>query len=329
MAYRYIPMIKAKAGEIDALRNLSAQARARVLPLIHIGESLSPRFAPQIGTFWAGQMTVVDGSFNFQHSGSLNDFTTLVSALRQAGIPTMPSVGMSDPQIYQQAALSLADSNGAVVKASPGSLASLPTFLSGLSLNPGAVDLIIDVKHVASIDVPSYAGYLVSVFTQNAAILTAVRSVALAAGSAPKDHSSLNYGPNLVPRTDWLVWNAVRSNVPFQLDYGDYLTGHPDLTEPPGVAMASATVSARYTLDSYWLIIKGRSTGGPYGQPMGVQNQAHAGIIIAHQGFGGLNAWADGQITQAAAGAPKMGSRQKWAGFAANRHIELVANRLP
>jgi hypothetical protein len=329
MPHRYVPMIKAKAGEIEALRNLSAFARSRIMPVVHIGESLSPNFAKQLGTFWASQLTAVDGSFNFQSSGSLNDFTSLVSAMRQAGIPTMTSIGTADPHGYQQAARSLVDQNGAVVKASPGALVSLTSFMSGVGLNPSGVDLIVDVKHVASIDVPSYAGYLVSVFTQNIATLAVLRSVTLASGSAPKDHSSLSYGANLVPRTDWLVWNAVRSNVPFQLDYGDYLTGHPDLTEPPGVAMASATVSARYTLDNYWLIIKGRSTGGPYGQPMGVQYRAHAGIIVAYQGFGGLSAWADGQITQAAAGAPKMGSRQKWAGFAANRHIELVANRLP
>jgi hypothetical protein len=250
--------------------------------------------------------------------------------MRNSGVPTMPSYGPGDPAAYQQFARSMADAHGVVIKVSIGDISSAPVWLASQGIPASAVDLVIDMKHVASIDLPSYAGYITSVLQQNAQSLMQYRSVTLASAAAPKDHTPLKYGANRVPRTDWLLWSAVSLTTPFQLDYGDYLTGHPDLTEPPGVAMASATVSARYTLDTEWLIIKGRSTSGQYGLPMAQQYSAHAGLISSDPGFSGvIGSWADSQIMLAAAGAPKMGSRGKWSGFAANRHLWLVADRLP
>lgn len=328
--HRYIPLMKTKAGEIAALQNLSAAARARIMPLFHICEEVKPSFVPGLAGAWAGKLTAVDGSFNFGHTGMSTTMTALVLAMRNAGIPTMPCWGLSDPLPYQHAARTLVDGLGAVVKVSLATIASAPSLLHQLGLAPASVDLVIDLKHIASIDVASFAGYVTSVLAQNASALASFRSVTLAAAAAPKDHGSLILGVNRIPRTDWSLWSAVRTQLPFQLDYGDYLTGHPDLTEPPGAAMANATVSARYTLDNVWLIIKGRSTGGQYGIPMGQQYRAHAGLIANDPGFSGVSgAWADAQISQAAVGAPGMGSRAKWSGFAANRHMSLVADRLP
>jgi Beta protein len=329
MAYRYVPMMKTKAGETDALQNSSPTLRAKAMPLLHVCETVSPKFAKQLGAAWNGPLTGLDGSFNYQRSGSTATFSSLLSALRNEGVLCMPSLGLADPQPYQQVARSLVDENGLIIKSSLANLSAVAGFISTNALAPDDVDLVIDLKHVAAIDIPTFAGYVISVLNQNAPQLASLRTVTLAAAAAPKDHSSLAYGANVLPRTDWQLWSIVSNNVSFRLDYGDYLTGHPDLTEPPGVAMANATVSARYTLDNDWLVIKGRSTSGPYGQPMGVQYMAHAGVIVSHAGFGGVGAWADNQISQAASGAPKMGSRQKWAGFAANRHVELVANRMP
>jgi hypothetical protein len=193
-----------------------------------------------------------------------------------------------------------------------------------------AIDLVVDLKHIGSVDVASFGGYVASVIAQNASRLATFRSVTLAAAAAPKDRGALSRGVNRVPRKDWLLWNAVRPHVPIQVDYGDYLTGHPDLTEPPGAAMAKATVSARYTLDTDWLIIKGWSTGGQHGLPMRQQYRSHATLIANDPGFLGVpGVWADAQINQASSGAQGTASRGKWSGFAANRHLSWVADRLP
>lgn len=328
--YRYLPMMKTKAGEITALANLPAAVRQRLLPVFHICESVARSFAPSLISAWAGQLSAVDGAFNANQHQNATAFTTLIQAMRNGGIPAMPSVSFVDPMFYQQAAVSAIDTNGFLVKTSLPNLATTCGWVLNNGWSPSNIDLVVDLCHVGETDPATFGGYVAMMINQNGAALSAYRSVTLASGAAPKDHGLLTRGINMVPRRDWLLWTATAPTVGGQLDYGDYLTGHPDLREPPGAAMGNATVSARYTLDQTWLIIKGVATGGAYGQPMPQQHQAHAATIIAAPGFNGLvGCWADVEIAAAARSITGRSGRQKWSEYAANRHISLVADRLP
>jgi len=330
MNHRYIPLLKAKAGEVEALGNLTAAARTRILPLIHIGETLSPKFGQKFAVAWGSRSVGVDGSFNLTKSGSTTAYQQLVQTLRQAGTPAIPSVNPADPPAYTAAVSSLKDQNGLVLKTNLTNLIGSPAWVAQQGWNLQEIDLVIDLKSIAGVDPQMLSGYVLSVLQQGAQALAPFRSITLAASAAPKDHGSLNRGINRVPRGDWLLWQNTVTFSPLRLDYGDYATGHPDLTEPPGAAMANATVSARYSLDAEWLIIKGRSTGGAHGLPMASQYSSHANTISNDPNFGGVNGcWADNSVLHAASGGTGMGSRQKWAEISANRHISLVADRLP
>ncbi len=328
--FRYLPMMKAKAGEINALATLTPQARARILPVFHIGEGATNSFAPGLAAIWAGNLTGLDGSFNANHSGHATAFQTMLNGMRNGGIPTMPVVGMQYPAQYMAMATGLIDGHGHIVKATLAELPHVHAWVLSQGWNPNDIDLVINVGHLGGVDIASYAGYVDMVMRQSFAIYVHYRSVTLSAAAAPKDHSGLLRGNNVLPRSDWVLWNIVTQQVPFRLDYSDYLTGHPDLTEPPGPAMGSATVSARYTLDNAWLIIKGVQTGGAYGLPMATQHQSHANIIIGYNGFNHVTGcWADAEFQAAAANITRRSGRQKWSEYAANRHISLVADRLP
>lgn len=328
--FRYLPMMKTRAGEVTALTNLPPPVRGRILPVLHVCETVAAGFAPSLAAGWAGQLTALDGAFNANHQQNANAFTTLLQAMRNGGIPTMPSVSISDPLFYQQVAIASVDGNGLVVKTTLPNVAATCSWVASNQWATGSIDLVVDLRHIGDVDPGTFAGYVAMVLNQNAEALASFRSITLASGAAPKDHGAPVRGPNLVSRRDWALWSAVAPVVAQRLDYADYLTGHPDLTEPPGAAMGNATVSARYTLDHSWLIIKGVATGGAYGLPMRQQHQAHATAISATSGFNGLIAcWADGEIQQASASIAGRSGRQKWSEYAANRHINLVADRLP
>lgn len=134
-----------------------------------------------------------------------------------------------------------------------------------------------------------------------------------------------------MPRLEWRVWQGVSKSVPYQLNYADFASVHPDLTDPPGYVMPKATVSVRYAIDDHWIVIKGKPTSGKTGQPMAAQYRSHAKALTADPAFGGLKVacWADDRIQKIAGGAPGGGSRGVWAGLVANRHLSLVADRLP
>lgn len=327
--YRYVPAMKTKAGEITALENLPNAARDRILPLFHITEQLSASFLSGLVSVWSGRSAAFDGAYNFAQSGSTTTSIASIGYLRAAGVMAIPCWNIADPVAYQVAIASLVDARGAMVKTTLTSIAAVASNLAQLNVSTGLVDLVIVLPHLVSIDPQSFGAYVAYEIGSCSETLAQYRSVTLLGSAAPKDYSALAYGPNIIPRKDWQVWQIVHGQVANRIDYGDFMTAHPDLTEPPGVAMAKATVSARYTRDGDFLMVKGYSTTGPTGQPMGQQYRAHAGTIQATAGFAGVNAWADAQIALAAAGAPKLGSRSKWSAFAANRHISLVVDRLP
>jgi hypothetical protein len=323
-------MLKTKAGEINALDNLTPATKQRVLPVFHVTTTVSARFAPALGAVWAGNALAVDGSFSFNTGGSTAPFNALIRALRQAGVVTLPSIAINaDPRLIAAAA-AFVGPDGLLVRTTLTNLVEIQAWVQAHGWAPAQIDLLIDVGHVAAIPSALLAPVIANAIAQNIGPNSPYRSVSLVAASAPKDHGDLPRGRSNVLRADWALWQAVAPQVPFQLDYADYCSGHPDLTEPPGVAMASATVSARYTGQAHWLVIKGRSTGGAQGIPMEQQYRSHAAHYVGDPQFGGLlGCWADNRIRQINARATGPGNRQSWSEIAANRHIEMTVSQLP
>lgn len=329
MAYRYVPLIRSKAGEATALANLQPATKARVFPVVHLTSSVAASFVDRLVAGWAGHAIAIDGLFNFSETGSAADLLNVVTDLRAGGVPALPSIEMAASTAYIAAALPLAATYGAVVKVRLGDLPTLIAWCAASGLPANHVDIILCAGHL-----PAFGAGVIDPVVVNALQTFpgagTWRSVTVASSAAPKDHTGLALGPNVVPRLDWQLWQNVHASAPFQVDYGDHGIGHPDMTEPPGVAMARATVSARYTRDNDWLVLKGRPTSGSTGQPMRVQYQAHANTFRADPGFGGLaSCWGDTRVLHFATSTTSSGSRTSWVELSTNRHIELVIDRLP
>jgi hypothetical protein len=331
MPYRYVPMLRAKAGEAIALQQLTPQAKGRMFPVFHLATAVSGRFAQTVGTAWAGMPLGLDGLFNFDHTGSGADTLAAFNDLSSLGVTVVPSVEYGAQAGYlavvgQLAALA---PNGLVVKVGLGNLPGVQAWLSSGGWQPQQVDLVVHAGHLADYG-PAALEQLVLHNLHTHVVGQPWRSVSLSASSAPKDVSNLTLGPNLVPRRDWDLWQAVYSQIPHQLDYADFGISHPDMTEPPGYVMGSATVSVRYCLDQNWLVLKGRPVSGVNGIPMAAQYLGHAQQLVANRAFGGVpGCWGDTRIQQIQAGAINSGSRESWVQIGVNRHLSLVADRLP
>ena len=333
MPYRYIPVVRTKAGEADALGNLSPAARAKTFPLVRLGATVPPTFLPKMTLQAAGMPLALDGVYNFDATGSAAVFNSLFDGLGQNGFPVIPVISYRATQAYNFAAAQT------VGRYSPGfllqiPLADLPNLAAWVAQAPhwapDQIDVLIDAAGVAEHDPNQMGDYIAH--TINAANITAQpwRSITLHSWSAPKDVGQLNPGRNQVSRHDWLVWMRSRNLVDFQLDYSDSGHVHPSLDEVPGYAMANATVSVRYAVDDHWIIHKGVSTTGPNGIPMGIQYRGHARALIAEPLFGGVaGCWGDTRVQHYASTPAGTGGRGQWAALLLNRHISLVADRIP
>ncbi|MFZ1964933.1 MAG: hypothetical protein WAU78_15950 [Roseiarcus sp.] len=332
MVYRYVPMLRSKAGEADALGNLSVAAKKRIFPVFHVTASPPITFAVKLGKAWTGQSFALDGSYNFEVTGSSHTYVSLFNSLQASEATAIPAISSdADPQ-YVKIVQALLTKYGPrlVVKTS---LAKLPIVVAWVGSNrwkQADIDLIISAGHAADYESGTFDPFVIHAISAFMPSALSWASITLSASSAPKDYGGLHVGRNDVPRQDWSLWQAVHPHLAYQIDYGDWTTINPDMTEPPGVAMVRASVSVRYATDANWIIMKGVRTTGPSGKTMDTQYRGHAKALVADPLFGGLkDCQADDRIAKIAAGAPGAGSRATWVELGIERHLALVADRLP
>lgn len=331
MVYRYVPLLRGKAGEASALFHLTPAAKDRMFPIIHLSTTVPNALLTRLGQAWAGRRIGLDGLYNFGVTGAGTDMQNVFASLTTAGVTVVPSIEYGAVPGYMQVVAPLAQTarTGLVVKARLGHLQHVAGWLATGNWQLQDVDLVVVAGHIPDFG-PGVLDQLVMHSLQNLPGAQQWRSVTLAASAAPKDMSNMALGANLVPRWDWALWQATASQIGFQLDYGDHGISHPDMEDPPGFVMGNATVSVKYATDAGWLVLKGRPVGGNNGTPMPTQYHAHAVTLAGHASFGGLAAcWGDTRIQQIAAGSGTPGNRQTWVEIGANRHMSLVTDRLP
>ncbi|MBR0752512.1 hypothetical protein JQ604_09965 [Bradyrhizobium jicamae] len=331
MPFTYRPLLKTKTGEAVALLQLSTEDKDRIEPIFSVGEKPPANFIARMGAAWQGRRCFLDGSFNYNVTGGPSDFDTMFAGLGGAGIAALPVIEIGALANYNLAAFAHRGqfAPGLMLKCTHGHLSSAAGWAQQMGLQQAQIDLLVDAGHVAEFDPTSFGGYIGHILANNLQGSN-WRSVTLATSAAPKDFGQLALGTSLIPRNDWLTWTQIQQTAN-PIDFGDFGISHRDLAEPPGVAMAGATVSVRYTIDGAWVMIKGRRITGPTGVAMGDQYRQHAQTLFARPDFDRLpNCWGDQRITTIATDpTASAGGRAQWVEISANRHFAFIASTLP
>jgi len=154
------------------------------------------------------------------------------------------------------------------------------------------------------------------------------RTVILSGGAFPKDLSEFEkHSDNQVIRHDWRVWNALRTtNLPRLPLYSDYAIQHPIFYgQIPGT---NTSASVRYADNQQWEISRGeglRNKNGAGHQ----QYPALAQIITGQDYFKGANYSAgDKYIAERAADSSKTGNPTTWLKAGLNHHLTLTAKQI-
>jgi len=330
--FRYTPMLRSKTGEATALANLDKTAKDRILPVLHLVHKPPGTFADAIIGAWAGRHLALDGTFQFDVTGSTSTYTQMFDRIGKGKVLIVPSIEYAADPGYLAAIQKLHGryAPGVMVKAKLNQLNAVGTWVAAQNWKPNEVDLVVTLAEIAGYDPDMLVPVVTNAIRKNIPDSSPWRSITVSASAAPKDHGGLAAGRTNVPRLEWSVWRSVAASTPYQIDYADFASLYPDLTDPPGYVMPKATVSVRYAIDGYWIVLKGKPTTGKTGQPMAAQYRAHAKTLVADPQFAGLKVgcWADDRIQKIAGGAPGGGSRSVWAGLVANRHLSLIADRL-
>jgi len=345
----YVPVIRWKAGEQWALRELRPETRRQMTPLLelmpnnfeekklakaHGIEGRMSGLSDEIVKSWGRSPFFIDMSHVESRLASPSrphPLRLLGNGLRMRALKGIPVTGINRSNGQKDAAREVAAELGcgiAVRIYGEEINASLSAFiarlLDRLGMTPSEIHLIVD-QQLLNGSAPAVAAVLGRIPD-----LTAWSSVTFLSGAFPQDLSKIEKNTQEeLPRTEWLRWKKYAesqhgaSRVP---TFGDYTVQHALYREPPPGFNASASI--RYTAESYWVIMRGegvRNDDGPgYDGYLG-----NAMLLIDRDEFRGPDFSAgDRYIRDMSRQSDKPGNPQTWIRAAINHHITLVVRQV-
>jgi len=348
----YIPILKAKGGELLALRDLSPQAKAMLTPLLEMQppswdfeddkpsktvKSQLDTAISKIGRAWTGNGPAFVDTRLLEESeveGGDNPLCYVLHQLEPVGVECIPVVYLSSGAKHTECArrhvenvdrgcclrLTLEDINADSLEE------DIESLRESLGIEREHIDLILDLEAFS----PSESARVLiaaKACLQSVPSLTAWRTLTLAGTSFPVNMSEFSASSaNSIPRTELAVWDMlVRSpKTPRLPAFGDYAIQHPDLVElDPRIITMSASV--RYATDADWLLLRGRSV-----RKHGFKQYEDLCKKLAGRSefLGGDHCWGCDYIQKCGSGTESHGNAMTWRRVGTVHHVTLVADQI-
>ncbi|WP_021594600.1 beta family protein [Actinomadura welshii] len=349
----YVPILKAKKGETDALRNLAALP-VQMRPLLEVtpqepnetdtADDEAAKFTARVNKLaralrddvpeavvCAIDTAMVDGAAYAE-----DVWKPIVGVLTELLFPkpVRPVVRLTDsPERLTQAREIISTfEDGACLRLEPvtGPLpinqatTVLNSVLSTLDQSPQGIDLVIDLCAINDDDSAQRA------CTAALACLAWAegvpwRSVTVASSAFPHTLAGLPVDTvTPLQRRDADLWRQVCDGWQGRpVDFGDYAIAHPALGKG-----FRGLPNLRYTTDTQWQVWRRRT-------PEHLSNRRFCLIcqdVVASEHWSGEHCWGDTQIASRAQGRPEdcpnPGSATDWRAFGTSRHLAVVTDRL-
>lgn len=343
----YVPIVKAKRGELFAYRDLTDEARERITPLFDVpfasdhakksheqqlidGAETLAEYAPSDHPFFVDfGLLKPDRRIKGAHP-----VTFYLSKLRETGAPAIPVIGLRRDTAYRGAVTAAVreDGRGFAVRLADADFgdseleAALDSLLDEMQQPTADVDLVVDLERIEE-GAASRTAFAVRGLLASLPRLDEWRTLTLAMTSFPNLADLQVKKGTAVSRTDWAVYTSIVTN-PQGLSrlpaFGDYGMDTPGMIDFDPVLM-SAGVNLRYTTEDEYVIIK----GGSFKKQGGAPFKGLCQVIIKERGalFDPSESWADAYVQECASGG-KTGNPETWRRIGTNRHFTVVSRQI-
>lgn len=349
--WRYMPILKWKRGEQDALRYLEEKHWDGVLPLVELTPiSAAPEVAalsaalPDYCAVVAAQLSksapdnqpvaidsiYVSTGFSRQisllllicHHLQKKVDNTIIPVFRARWLDLLPALNATKTQQlknFPELILRLRTDELEASQVGP-SLKALADFVGHRNIH-----LVLDQFSL----VDRQHSECLAALTPYLAAATAVScaSVTLAGGSFPINLTGKKQGVTNIPRVEWKIWTHVTQDGAFpKLRYADYAVTNPmPLEEDLDPKKMNPSIAIRYASDDFWRLYKG---GGFKKGPAG-ELRALCKLLVTDSIYGGkAYSYGDGQYMAYSLGTDKNGIPWTWRRDATNRHIVHTITKL-
>ena len=346
---QYVPCLRWKQGEYQALFRLSPDIKSVLVPLIEVSEigfdfekqidnktvddHLSA-LAKRVKDKWGTQTCFVDMHLietSQRMATGEHPFTAVFDDLRQRGALAIPVVRLEQDSACHDAIESIVaqDERGLclrinIIDAAKSNLAlDLEKLLQGYHQNVEDYDFILDLG-APNFDPIEGFGEVLNTIIDKLSHREEWRSFAIIGTAFPSSMSEVKRGPSIKPRSEWKLYkflvNKLRSSGIRIPSFGDYGINHPDvLRVDMRIVKPSATV--RYTIDDNWLIVKGSNVRD---NGFGQYRQLCQDVISSKHYCGSTYSRGDKYIYDCAQGTVSTGNLPTWRWVGTNHHLTKV-----
>jgi hypothetical protein len=348
----YVPLLRWRQGEYEALFRLRDPQKDATLPLIEIlppdydFELQRPKkdldehlklFGKRLTAKWKGRPALIDTArlaANARLPDGRHPLTFILDEARIAGSPLNPVTSLGRDSAHQAAvrAAAMIDGRGATLRCSlaevldPDFDSRVMTLLGIIQVHWTKIDIVIDLETPTFDPQDQLVAIIIAALT-GANIFTAAQSVILLATSFPESLAGMTYAVERFPRREWQLYKAVIAALPDGVHrpiFGDY--GIAAITFAQGdMRFMRGAPNIRYTIDDAWVIARARGTKKG-------SNQAYPGLcgLVTESGayLGSGFSVGSEYIANCQTGEAKRGNATTWKWVATNHHIAKVLDDL-
>lgn len=350
----YVPILRWKQAERLALRELDAETRAGMTPLVEVNpralaaeETWDPavvdkrcsRIAAEIRADWGDGRIFLDLGLvapEVRAAGGAHPLAVIFQEGRGLFPSFIPVTGLNSSEAYREAVRSVLDADGlglclrlkAAELCKPELAAEVNHLLARLGVDHEVVDVLVDYG-VAGDPPPSFAAACESLPG-----LRRWRTFTVASGAFPEDLTGMSVGEHVLPRWDWRAWRdqvPAPPPLPRLPAYGDYTVQHPVFREPGFGSNFSASI--RYTSVDDFVVMRGEGVRNDDG-PGYAQWPANAMMLCERPEFRGEHFSAGDRYIKEMSeeveknGDGRTGGPGTWLRAAFNHHLTLTVRQI-
>jgi len=347
----YVPALRWRQGEYQALARLATAAKDRIVPYLTIPEvefdfelwqpkkTIQEHVHPFATRFnakwehrpaWVGVHPAISG----EPMGDGSDiFTYVFKALRAFQANAIPAVPLdaSPAMVASVAGIIATDGLGTAISVrledvmKPDALTRTKALAASLGLTLDEVDLVIDLGAPNFEPYDVFAGALIAA-TQKLGDLHAFRNFVMIGTAIPETFKDVAKGAAQLPRHDWLFYKMLTGKMPDDMrqpNYGDYTIVHPEF-KPLDMRKIKSAGKLVYTTSSAWEVRK----GGAFRDNPG-QMHDHCNSIKGSGKFKGASfSNGDDYIAKCAARTKGPSNQPWWKFVTINHHMTHVLDDL-
>jgi len=332
----YVPILKSKEGELIALRNLTPETKARMIPLIELQpretSKLLSRTLGNIKKGWIKELPLfldVDKAFlSHDEQSAIQILSDSLSELAKLGFKVVPVTGLGRSAEFNNAVHSFIGYGVCIrlVSADWRDLATLESRLretiQGFSLPLNQVDLVFDYEAF----LPSSLGTIITSAVTAMNGITSInryRNSIFVATAFPSQPISQPYTVYHYPRSEYDAWSTLISvpNLKRKPIFGDYTTVHPVLPDLPFQVGIKIAPKIKYATNADWICLKWDA--GDFDR----FHEVCSNLAALPEFKGADYSWGDSRIAQCSATRTRTGNPREWVSIGINHHLTLVAEQ--